>query len=74
MGEPVEQRAGSRSDLKTVVHSSNGRLLVVRVKGSAEASLILVLSDINMQGMTGLEMLPKVKAMRPDAPVMMIAA
>jgi CheY-like chemotaxis protein len=39
-----------------------------------EQSLILILSDINMPGMTGLEMLPKVKAMRPDVPVIMITA
>jgi CheY-like chemotaxis protein len=39
-----------------------------------EAELILILSDINMPGMTGLEMLPRVKAMRPDVPVIMITA
>ena len=39
-----------------------------------EQSLILILSDINMPGMTGLEMLPKVKAMRPEVPVIMITA
>jgi CheY-like chemotaxis protein len=37
-------------------------------------SLILILSDINMPGMTGLELLPKAKAMRPDVPVIMITA
>jgi CheY-like chemotaxis protein len=43
--------------------------------GDAEGvSLILVLSDINMPGMTGLELLPKAKAMRPDVPVIMITA
>ena len=45
-----------------------------RVAATLEASLILILSDINMPGMTGLEMLPKVKAMRPDVPVLMITA
>ena len=38
------------------------------------ASLILILSDINMPGMTGLELLPKAKAARPDVPVIMITA
>jgi CheY-like chemotaxis protein len=37
-------------------------------------SLILILSDINMPGMTGLEMLPRVKAARPSVPVIMITA
>jgi CheY-like chemotaxis protein len=38
------------------------------------ASLMLILSDINMPGMTGLELLPKAKAARPDVPVIMITA
>ncbi len=38
------------------------------------ASLILILSDINMPGMSGLELLPKAKAMRPDVPIIMITA
>jgi CheY-like chemotaxis protein len=45
-----------------------------RVSSSVGQSLILILSDINMPGMTGLEMLPKVKQMRPDVPVIMITA
>jgi CheY-like chemotaxis protein len=36
--------------------------------------LVLILSDINMPGMSGLEMLPKAKAARPDVPVIMITA
>jgi signal transduction histidine kinase/CheY-like chemotaxis protein len=39
-----------------------------------DASLILILSDINMPGMSGLDLLPKAKAARPDVPVIMIAA
>ena len=45
-----------------------------RVKAIADPSLILILSDINMPGMSGLEMLPKVKELRPDVPVIMISA
>jgi CheY-like chemotaxis protein len=45
-----------------------------RIATSIDRSLILILSDINMPGMTGLEMLPKVKEMRPEVPVIMITA
>jgi CheY-like chemotaxis protein len=45
-----------------------------RMSDVAAASLILILSDINMPGMTGLELLPKAKAARPDVPVIMITA
>jgi CheY-like chemotaxis protein len=37
-------------------------------------ALILILSDINMPGMSGLELLPKARAARPDVPVIMITA
>ena len=42
--------------------------------GIKDPSLILILSDINMPGMSGLEMLPKVRAERPEVPVIMITA
>jgi CheY-like chemotaxis protein len=44
------------------------------IEEATEVSLILILSDINMPGMTGLELLPKAKALRPDVPVIMITA
>ena len=47
---------------------------LVRAASVADPSLILILSDINMPGMSGLEMLPKVRAERPDVPVIMITA
>ena len=47
---------------------------LARIASTIEQSLILILSDINMPGMTGLEMLPKVKEIRPDVPVIMITA
>ncbi len=45
-----------------------------RIGDAAYESLILILSDINMPGMSGLELLPKAKALRPDVPVIMITA
>ena len=47
---------------------------LAQVAHAMESPLILILSDINMPGMTGLEMLPKVKALRPEVPVIMITA
>ena len=47
---------------------------LARIANTVEQSLILILSDINMPGMTGLEMLPKVREMRPDVPIIMITA
>ncbi len=45
-----------------------------RVAVTDEASLIFIFSDINMPGMTGLQLLPKVRALRPNVPVVMITA
>ena len=49
---------------------------LARIANVADPSLILILilSDINMPGMSGLEMLPKVRAERPDVPVIVITA
>ena len=54
--------------------ASSAAEALVRIAGAIEQPLILILSDINMPGMTGLEMLPKVKEIRPDVPVIMITA
>ena len=50
-------------------HAAHARATTVR-----DPSLVLILSDINMPGMSGLEMLPEVRAKRPDVPVIMITA
>ena len=44
------------------------------IAGARAASLILILSDINMPEMSGLDLLPKARAARPDVPVIMITA
>ena len=47
---------------------------LTRIADIGEQTLILILSDINMPGMSGLEMLPEARARRPDVPVIMITA
>ena len=54
--------------------AQSGNSALDLISDAAEASLILILSDINMPGMTGLELLPKAKAARPDVPIIMITA
>jgi CheY-like chemotaxis protein len=45
-----------------------------RITDAGDRSLILILSDINMPGMSGLELLPQARAARPDVPIIMITA
>ncbi|HEX9905954.1 MAG TPA: response regulator [Propylenella sp.] len=47
---------------------------LIRIGEVEGVTLILILSDINMPGMSGLDLLPKAKAARPDVPVIMITA
>ena len=42
--------------------------------GDEQVSDLQLLSDINMPGMSGLELLPRAKALRPDVPIIMITA
>jgi CheY-like chemotaxis protein len=67
-----------RRDLRagrfTMEFAYSASAALARIVDAGEASLILILSDINMPGMTGLELLPKAKALRPDVPVIMITA
>ena len=67
-----------RRDLRdgrfTMDFAQSGDGALQRIRDAAGASLILILSDINMPGMSGLEMLPQVRARRPDVPVIMITA
>jgi CheY-like chemotaxis protein len=44
------------------------------ITNASAASLSLILSDVNMPGMSGLELLPKARAARPDVPIIMITA
>jgi CheY-like chemotaxis protein len=67
-----------RRDLRaarfTMEFADSASAALDRIGNAEDASLILILSDINMPGMSGLELLPKAKALRPDVPVIMITA
>ena len=67
-----------RHDLRagrfTMEFAQSGPLALQRITDAGKRSLILILSDINMPGMSGLELLPKAKAARPDVPIIMITA
>src|ERR1700694_4987436 len=67
-----------RRDLRagrfTMAFAQSGDGALRLISEAAGASLILILSDINMPGMNGLKLLPKAKAARPDVPVIMITA
>ncbi len=54
--------------------AQSANMALQRISDAGDRSLILILSDINMPGMSGLELLPKAKAMRPDVPIIMITA
>ena len=54
--------------------ASSGPQAIERIEEAEEGSLILLFSDINMPGMTGLELLPHVREMLPDLPIIMITA
>ena len=67
-------RRDIRAGRFTMDFAQSASMALVRIADAGEQSLILILSDINMPGMSGLELLPKAKAIRPDVPIIMITA
>jgi len=67
-------RQHSRRDLRAGRFTMEFAQSLQSISNASDASLILILSDINMPGMSGLELLPKAKEARPDVPVIMITA
>ena len=67
-------RRDLRADRFSMEFAQSANMALQRIADAGEESLILILSDINMPGMSGLELLPKAKAMRPDVPIIMITA
>jgi CheY-like chemotaxis protein len=58
-----------------VVHVANsGEMALHQLANGIEPTLIVILSDINMPGMDGLQLLGEIKKRFPDLPVMMVTA
>jgi CheY-like chemotaxis protein len=54
--------------------AASGDEALAKMKANGAGSLILLVSDINMPGMSGLDLLVRIKEERPDLPVLMITA
>jgi CheY-like chemotaxis protein len=60
---------------KYVMHfATSGEQALDRLAAEIQPALVAVLSDINMPGMDGLQLLGEIKQRRPDLPVMMVTA
>ena len=63
-----------RQELYTLDFALFGKAALDILDGHIGEEIILLVADINMPGMTGLELLPVVKQRRPAQPVFMISA
>jgi len=54
--------------------AASGEEALERLAGEIQPELVAILSDINMPGMDGLQLLDRVKQRWPELPVMMVTA
>jgi len=67
-------RREARQGIYVLHFAGSGEQALKALDVEIEPELIVIISDINMPGMDGLTLLQKVKAARPDLPVMMVTA
>jgi CheY-like chemotaxis protein len=67
-------RRESREGTYVMHFAASGTEALDRLAEEIQPTLVAVLSDINMPGMDGLQLLGEIKQRRPDLPVMMVTA
>jgi CheY-like chemotaxis protein len=67
-------RREARQGIYVLHFAASGEEALDRLSTEIEPELIVILSDINMPGMDGLELLRAVKERYPELPVMMVTA
>ena len=67
-------RRETRQGTYVIHYAATGTEALDRLEDEIEPTLLAVLSDINMPGMDGLQLLAEIKQRFPDLPVMMVTA
>ena len=67
-------RREARQGTYVLHYAASGLEALERLSGKIEPELLAVLSDINMPGMDGLQLLAEIKQRHPDLIVMMVTA
>jgi CheY-like chemotaxis protein len=67
-------RREMRQGTYVIHYAASGTEALDRLQGEIEPTLLAVLSDINMPGMDGLQLLAEIRRRFPNLPVMMVTA
>ena len=67
-------RRETRQGTYVIHYAASGTEALDRLQGEIAPTLLAVLSDINMPGMDGLQLLAEIRRRFPDLPVMMVTA
>jgi CheY-like chemotaxis protein len=67
-------RRETRQGIYVLHYATSGAEALDRLAGKIEPTLVAILSDINMPGMDGLQLLGEIKQRFPELPVVMVTA